>query len=173
MQCFELYLTASGINKWTRRSKWQHCHTWPVKKPWKSTTCSRGMIKSHQLSWQNWKHTVTLQIIVTWERHLFNSRNQQPGEMIDQYVSDLKTKAIAKSCEFGTLSDSLIRDRIIGSIVNGNTQSRCLLRQADLTFQTAIDMCQASKLTAAHMKILTESHAWSKPTIRNSGLQCI
>lgn len=39
---------------------------------------------------------------VTWERHLFNTRNQQPGETIDQYITDLRTKA--KSCEFGTLS---------------------------------------------------------------------
>ena len=26
---------------------------------------------------------------VTWERHKFNTRNQQPGETIDQYVTDL------------------------------------------------------------------------------------
>jgi len=48
---------------------------------------------------------------VTWERHKFNTRNQQVGESIDQYVTDLKTKA--QTCEFGTLKDSLIRDRIV------------------------------------------------------------
>ena len=48
---------------------------------------------------------------VTWECHLFNTRNQQLGETINQYVTDLKTKA--KSCEFGTLSGSLIRYLII------------------------------------------------------------
>ena len=53
---------------------------------------------------------------VTWERHLFNTRNQQSGETIDQYVTDLRTKA--KTCEFGTLTDSLIRDRIVGGIIN-------------------------------------------------------
>ena len=30
---------------------------------------------------------------VTWERHKFNTRNQQVGETIDQYLTDLKTKA--------------------------------------------------------------------------------
>ena len=42
------------------------------------------------------------------ERHVFNTQNQQISETIDQYVTDLKTKA--KTCEFGTLTDSLIRD---------------------------------------------------------------
>ena len=85
---------------------------------------------------------------ITWERHLFNTRNQQPGETIDQYVTDLRTKA--KTCEFGTLSDSLIRDRIVGGIISDSTRSR-LLQKADLT----LDMCRASETTAARMKTLT------------------
>ena len=39
---------------------------------------------------------------VTWERHKFNTRNQQQGETIDQYVTDLKTKA--QTCEFAELN---------------------------------------------------------------------
>ena len=89
---------------------------------------------------------------ITWERHLFNTRNQQPGETIDQYVTDLRTKA--KTCEFGTLSDSLIRDRIVGGIISDSTRSR-LLQKADLTLEKAIDMCRASETTAAQMKTLT------------------
>ena len=30
---------------------------------------------------------------VTWERHIFNTRDQQPGETIDQYATDLRKKA--------------------------------------------------------------------------------
>ena len=41
---------------------------------------------------------------VTWERHVFNNRIQQPGEPIDHFVTDLHTKA--KTCEFGTLTAS-------------------------------------------------------------------
>ena len=67
---------------------------------------------------------------ITWERHVFNTRNQQMGEMIDQYVTNLKTKA--KSCEFGTLTDSLIRDRIVCGIIDDHTRSR-LLREPGLT----------------------------------------
>lgn len=44
---------------------------------------------------------------VTWQRHLFNTRNQRSDETFDQYLIDLKTKA--KSCEFQDLKDGLIR----------------------------------------------------------------
>ena len=82
---------------------------------------------------------------VTWERHVFNTRNQQPSETIDQYITDLKTKA--KSCEFGVLTDSLIKGRIVCGITDDQTRSR-LLREPDLTLQKALDICQANEATA-------------------------
>lgn len=48
---------------------------------------------------------------VTYERHMFNTRNQGPTESIDSYVTALKN--LAKSCKFGDLTDSLIRGRIV------------------------------------------------------------
>lgn len=50
---------------------------------------------------------------VTWERHVFNTRCQEAGESVDQYVTDLRNKA--KTCEFGNLQKSLIKDRCVGS----------------------------------------------------------
>ena len=38
---------------------------------------------------------------IMWEHHKFNTRNQQPGESIDQYVTDLKIKA--QTFEFAQL----------------------------------------------------------------------
>jgi len=52
---------------------------------------------------------------VTWERHVFNTCNQDTGETIDQYVIDLQT--IARTCEFTEVKDSLIRDRIVWGII--------------------------------------------------------
>jgi len=43
---------------------------------------------------------------VTWERHVFNTRNQHDDETIDQYVTDPKKKA--QTCEFQDLKESLI-----------------------------------------------------------------
>ena len=88
---------------------------------------------------------------VTWDRHVFNSRSQQPGETIDQYVTDLRSKAA--QCEFGTLTDSLIRDRIVCGVLSDRTRSR-LLKDAALTLDGAIDICRADEATAARMKSL-------------------
>ncbi len=74
---------------------------------------------------------------VTWERHIFNTRNQKAGEIIDEYVTDLRGKA--KTCEFGTRVEGLIRDRLICDITNDKTRSH-LLKNADLSLARAIDI---------------------------------
>ena len=97
---------------------------------------------------------------VTWERHKFNTRNQQPGETIDQYVTDLKTKA--QTCEFAELKDGLIRDRIICGIICDRTRAR-LLKEGELTLQKALDICRANEATTTQLKTLSSS-ATSKET---------
>lgn len=91
---------------------------------------------------------------ITWERHVFNTCNQEVGETIDQYVTKLKTKA--RSCEFGALKDSLIRDRIVCGIVSDKTRGR-LLREANLSLENAVDICRANEMTVTQMKMLGES----------------
>ena len=97
---------------------------------------------------------------ITWERHKFNTRNQQPGETIDQYVTDLKTKA--QTCEFAELKDGLIRDRIICDINCDRTRAR-LLKEGELTLQKALDICRANEATTTQLKTLSSS-ATSKET---------
>ena len=82
---------------------------------------------------------------------MFNSRTQQQGETIDQYVMDLRSKA--KLCEFGPLTDSLIRDRIVCGVLSDRVRSRPLKEPA-LTLDGAIDICRAEEATAARMKSL-------------------
>ena len=48
---------------------------------------------------------------LSYERHIFHTRMQQPGETIDEFVTDLKRKAA--TCDFGELQDSFVKDRII------------------------------------------------------------
>ena len=91
---------------------------------------------------------------VTYERHIFNTRNQQPDETVDHYVTDLKLKA--KSCEFGSLTDSLIKDRIVCGIVDDQTRSR-LLREPNLTLGGAMEICRTHETTLAHMKSLASN----------------
>ena len=79
---------------------------------------------------------------ITYERHRFNSRVQQQGETFDSFITDVKTKA--KSCEFGMLQDSLIKDRIVYGILDDRIREQ-LLRTADLTLDKAIETCQAAE----------------------------
>ena len=51
---------------------------------------------------------------VIYERLVFNRRNQQEGERIDHFVSELKRLAL--TCDFDSLKDFLIRDRIVGGV---------------------------------------------------------
>ena len=104
---------------------------------------------------------------ITWERHIFNTRAQQPGENIDQYSTDLRKKA--SSCEFGTLRDSL-RDRFVCWIRDDRTRSR-LLKEADLTLARVIDKCRADEITASQIKVLANPSI--KPTEPELGLQLV
>ena len=91
---------------------------------------------------------------LTYERHIFNTRNQQAGENIDAFVTDLKNKA--NLCELSTLKDSLIRDRIVCGIRSDEIRAR-LLRDPDLMLEKVIDPCQAAETSQTQIiKVLTE-----------------
>ena len=90
---------------------------------------------------------------ITFERHKFFTCVQESTENIDQYVTELRTKA--STCEFGELCESLIRDRIVCGI-SSNTLREKLLQESDLSLQKAIDMCRASELSKRQTKSITE-----------------
>ena len=85
----------------------------------------------------------------TLERHKFFTREQNLGESIDDYVNELKTRS--RDCEFGTLRDSLIADRIVCGIRETKVRER-LLREKKLELQTAIDIVKTSELATAELR---------------------
>ena len=50
------------------------------------------------------------------EQAQFNRRKQAQGESIDAFIQDLDQ--LAKNCEYGTLKEDLIRDRIIVAVLD-------------------------------------------------------
>ena len=86
------------------------------------------------------------------ERYVFHTRVQSEGETIDSFTTDLRLKS--QSCEFGSLQDSLIRDRVVVGIRNSKIRGR-LLRDSELTLERAIDICKANEAAQAQMKVLT------------------
>ena len=61
---------------------------------------------------------------VVYERYVFNSCFQAPEEPIDHYVNRLRKLAL--SCQFGTLTKEMIRNRLVISIQDKNTKARLL-----------------------------------------------
>jgi len=90
---------------------------------------------------------------VTYERYLFFSCGQN-GRSIDAFVTDLRTKA--KTCEFGTLQDSLIKDRIVCGIDSKGIRER-LLRNNELTLEVAINTVRAAETSKTQTENLNNA----------------
>lgn len=70
---------------------------------------------------------------------------------ITRYVTELNNRA--KSCEFGELSESLIRDNIICGILDDSVRESPL-RELELTLDKAVAICRASEVSKIQIKQL-------------------
>ena len=86
-----------------------------------------------------------------YERYQFNKRDQESGESVDSFVAALHT--LAKTCNYGSLLDSLIRDRIVVGIRDNGTRKR-LLQESKLTLTRCIDICRSSEATALRLQAM-------------------
>ena len=163
-QQFEIYITAAGISNSTENIK---CATLlHVIGPdaieifntfrWNEEGDNEGDDKKMSKVLSKFEKYCTPKCNVTYERHQFNTRNQKEGESIDSYVTELRI--LSKSCEFGDLSDSLIKDRIVCGVIMDTVRSR-LLRETDLTLQKAVDICRAAEASSQQLKVLQTASA--------------
>ena len=88
-----------------------------------------------------------------FERHQFWSRDQQEGETIDQWLTDLRTRASV--CEFGDQKDLLIRDKIVFGIQDDRVKER-LLRETNLTLTSATAICRAAEASCHQAKAMAK-----------------
>jgi hypothetical protein len=91
---------------------------------------------------------------VTYERYVFNRRTQETGERFDVFLGELRR--LIKSCTFGEIEDSILRDRIVVGIKDDSTRHK-LLQIRDLTLQKAIDICKASVDAGRQLRAMTTS----------------
>ena len=71
---------------------------------------------------------------VIFERARFNRRSQCPDESVEQFITSLYS--LADSCDYGTLRDEMIRDRIVVGIRDQSLSERLQL-DARLTLESA------------------------------------
>ena len=76
------------------------------------------------------------------EQAWFNRRRQNPSESVDTFIQDLYH--LAENCEYGTLKDELIRDRIIVGVLDDILSDR-LQAKADLTLTDAACMSRQAE----------------------------
>ena len=76
------------------------------------------------------------------ERARFNRRKQTTGESVDTFIQDLYR--MADDCEYGTLKDELIRDRIIVGVLDDTLSDR-LQAKSDLTLADAVRMSRQAE----------------------------
>ena len=74
-------------------------------------------------------------------------------ETTDTYVAALKN--LRKTCNFyDCLQDSLLRDRIVFGVKDGNTRKR-LLQERNLDLHKCIDICRTYENTASQLKVIS------------------
>ncbi len=88
----------------------------------------------------------------TYERFIFNQRNQQEGEPFEVYLSILRQ--LIKSCNYcDACIDSNLRDRIVLGVRDLETQS-ALLKERKLTLDKAVDICRAAENATQHIQAM-------------------
>ena len=86
---------------------------------------------------------------VVYERYVFNSCCQTPDETVGCFVNRLRK--LTSSCQYGALTQYIVRDRLVICIQDKNTKAR-LLRERALSLDKALDMCKSSEVTNQQLK---------------------
>ena len=100
-----------------------------------------------------------LQRNIVYELYVFNSCEQNQGESVDSYITHLQK--FASSCKLGTLTDELIRDKLVIGILNRGTKGK-LLQEKSLTLDKAIDIAHSNEITSKQLETM-KSDAVTRP----------
>ena len=84
---------------------------------------------------------------------MFNHQDQESNESVDAYVTALRK--LVKTCNYGSLTDSLIHDRMVVGI-NDNSACKKLLQTRKLTLGQCIDICRSSQTSARQLKQMNQ-----------------
>ena len=79
---------------------------------------------------------------VVYERYVFGSANQGENETAEQYIARLRH--LMATCNYGTLSDELLRDRLVLGTKDTHVRAR-MFRDPELTLAKAMNMCKVAE----------------------------
>ncbi|GFU09506.1 retrovirus-related Pol polyprotein from transposon 17.6 [Nephila pilipes] len=85
---------------------------------------------------------------------IFNAFNQQEGQQVDIYLTELKT--LPSACEFGDQEEGLIRDRLALGIRERSLLER-ISWEVDLTLKKAVDFLRSAETSRQQLETVTSS----------------
>ena len=88
---------------------------------------------------------------VFYERYQFNLCTQNPEEPVDSYINRLRKAA--STCQFGTLTEELIRDRLVIGLQDHSTKLR-LLKEESLDLNKALNIWRSSEVASQQLKAM-------------------
>ena len=79
-----------------------------------------------------------------YKRYIFNRKTQEPGKSLDHYLMAIIKQA--DWCQYGGLTEELIRDRLVSGILNDQIRET-LLSKTDITLDKATKLLKTSEVT--------------------------
>ncbi|XP_064622356.1 uncharacterized protein K02A2.6-like [Lineus longissimus] len=100
----------------------------------------------------------------TYERYLFNKRDQKADETIEAFMAGIRT--LIKTCNYHRDSvSSILRDRVVLGINDKETQ-KLLLRERNLTLEGCVNICKAAENATIQGKALSSDSANAAVSIK-------
>ena len=89
---------------------------------------------------------------------MFNTRRQQAGETIKEYVEEVKK--LSETCDFGSLQDRLIRDRLVIGFSDAETRTQLLrVDHKSQDQKNAVDLCKTTEAANKETREMAENPA--------------
>lgn len=123
-----------------------------AQKIYKTFALSEAESKEVEVVKAKFKEHFTPKINPAYERYKFNKMKQQEGESFTDFLTTARLQA--KKCQFGNLTDELLRDRIIVGISNDDVREK-LLGDPTIDLEKAIHLCRASEQATLQLKEMT------------------
>ena len=86
---------------------------------------------------------------ILYERFLFHTAEQQTTESVDQYI--IRLRKLAEGCEFKTLHEEMIRDRLVLGCIDKHARAR-LFREKECSLKSALEALRISEVTHEQLK---------------------
>ena len=150
---FDIYSVASELSDKddkVQRATFLHCLGPAVQRIFRTLPGEHKKLEDAKLALQNY---FAPKRNVVSERYKFRSREQRPDEPIDSYLTALRE--LAKSCEFGTLEEEMIRDQIVEKCASKSLRQK-LLTQDDLDLTKTMKVARSEESSRKDASMITK-----------------